>query len=131
VPSTDTYIEKDSSINEEIDKYRLMATNALFDREDVIIVASVSCIYGLGSPEAYYGMLISLEMGQKIERKALLDKLVQCQYERNDNGLYRGRFRVRGETVDVFPAYEAEKAIRIVIGDEGITGIYAIDPLRV
>ena len=118
VPPTDTYIEKDSSINEEIDKLRLSATNALFERDDVLIVASVSCIYGLGSPEAYYGMLIHLEQGDQIERKALLDKLIQCQYERNDFDFYRGRFRLRGENIDVFPAYEEERAIRIVIDDD-------------
>jgi len=129
VPSTDTYIEKDSSINEEIDKLRLLATNALFERDDVIIVASVSCIYGLGSPEAYYGMLIYIEDGQKIERKAVLDKLVQCQYERNDMDFYRGRFRVRGENIDIFPAYEEERAIRIVLDENIVTSIYNIDPL--
>ncbi|HQM76998.1 MAG TPA: excinuclease ABC subunit UvrB [Syntrophorhabdaceae bacterium] len=129
VPSTDTYIEKDSSINEEIDKLRLLATNALFERDDVIIVASVSCIYGLGSPEAYYGMLIYIEDGQKIERKAVLDKLVQCQYERNDMDFYRGRFRVRGENIDIFPAYEEERAIRIVLDENIVTSIYTIDPL--
>ncbi len=129
VPPTDTYIEKDSSINEEIDKLRLSATNALFERDDVLIVASVSCIYGLGSPEAYYGMLIYVEQGDRIERKDLLDKLIQCQYERNDIDFYRGRFRLRGENIDVFPAYEEEKAIRIVLDNDVVSGIYAIDPL--
>ncbi|MCX5815010.1 MAG: excinuclease ABC subunit UvrB [Proteobacteria bacterium] len=129
VPTTDTYIEKDSSINEEIDKLRLLATNALFERDDVIIVASVSCIYGLGSPEAYYGMLIYLEEGQKIERKTVFDKLIQCQYERNDMDFYRGRFRVRGANIDIFPAYEEERAFRIVLDDDIITRIHTIDPL--
>jgi excinuclease ABC subunit B len=129
VPPTDTYIEKDSSINEEIDKLRLSATNALFEREDVLIVASVSCIYGLGSPEAYYGMLIYLEQGDRVERAQLLDKLIQCQYERNDIDFYRGRFRLRGENIDVFPAYEEEKAIRIVLDNDIVSGIYVIDPL--
>ncbi len=129
VPPTDTYIEKDSSINEEIDKLRLSATNALFERNDVLIVASVSCIYGLGSPEAYYGMLISLQVDDKIERAALLAKLIECQYERNDFDFYRGKFRLRGENIDVFPAYEEEKAIRIVLDDDRVTGIFAIDPL--
>ena len=129
VPPTDTYIEKDSSINEEIDKLRLSATNALFERDDVLIVASVSCIYGLGSPEAYYGMLIYLEQGGRTERKALLDKLIQCQYERNDIDFYRGRFRLRGANIDVFPAYEEERAIRIVIDDDVVSDIYAFDPL--
>jgi excinuclease ABC subunit B len=130
IPSSDTYIEKDSSINEEIDKLRLLATNALFDRDDVIIVASVSCIYGLGSPEAYYGMLIALEEGQQMDRRALLDKLIQCQYERNDLDFYRGRFRVRGEAIDIFPAYEEEKAFRVVLGEKSVEGLYLIDPLK-
>ncbi|MDD5245748.1 MAG: DEAD/DEAH box helicase family protein, partial [Syntrophorhabdaceae bacterium] len=129
VPTTDTYIEKDSSINEEIDKLRLLATNALFERDDVIIVASVSCIYGLGSPEAYYGMLISLEENQAMERKTLLNKLVQCQYERNDIDFYRGRFRIRGENIDIFPSYEEEKAIRVVLNDDSVVSICSIDPL--
>lgn len=129
VASTDTYIEKDSSINEEIDKLRLSATNALFEREDVLIVASVSCIYGLGSPEAYYGMLIYLEQGQQMGRKELLDKLIQCQYERNDMDFYRGKFRLRGENIDVFPAYEEDRAIRIVLDNDVVEAIVAIDPL--
>ncbi len=129
VPPTDTYIEKDSSINEEIDKLRLSATNALFEREDVLIVASVSCIYGLGSPEAYYGMLVYLEEGDEIDRRALFDKLIQCQYERNETDFYRGRFRVRGETVDVYPAYEEDKAYRIVLDRDRVSGLYVIDPL--
>ncbi|HEY3275709.1 MAG TPA: excinuclease ABC subunit UvrB [Syntrophorhabdaceae bacterium] len=130
LPQSDTYIEKDSSINEEIDKLRLKATNALFERDDVIIVASVSCIYGLGSPEAYYGMLLYLEEGQPVDRRIILDKLIQCQYERNDLDFYRGRFRIRGENIDVFPAYEEDKAVRIVLDDRGITALYHIDPLR-
>jgi excinuclease ABC subunit B len=129
VPTTDTYIEKDSSINEEIDKLRLLATNALFERNDVIIVASVSCIYGLGSPEAYYGMLVSLEENQVMERKTLLNKLIQCQYERNDIDFYRGRFRVRGENIDIFPSYEEERAIRVVLNDDRVASICSIDPL--
>jgi excinuclease ABC subunit B len=129
VPPTDTYIEKDASINEEIDKLRLSATNALFERDDVLIVASVSCIYGLGSPEAYYGMLISLAQGDTVERKELLDKLIQCQYERNDLDFYRGRFRLRGESIDVFPAYEEEKALRILLDNDTVQAIYAFDPL--
>jgi excinuclease ABC subunit B len=129
VPSTDTYIEKDSSINEEIDKLRLSATNALFEREDVLIVASVSCIYGLGSPEAYYGMLVYVQEGDRMERKDLLDKLIQSQYERNDIDFYRGRFRIRGENIDIFPAYEKERAIRILLDNDVVSAIYAIDPL--
>ncbi|MBP1731390.1 MAG: excinuclease subunit [Deltaproteobacteria bacterium] len=129
VPPTDTYIEKDASINEEIDKLRLSATNALFEREDVLIVASVSCIYGLGSPEAYYGMLICLEEGDQVDRRELFDKLIQSQYERNEIDFYRGRFRVRGETVDVYPAYEEDRAYRIVFDRDTISRIYVIDPL--
>jgi excinuclease ABC subunit B len=129
VASTDTYIEKDSSINEEIDKLRLAATNALFERDDVLIVASVSCIYGLGSPDAYYGMLVYLEEGDAVERRVILDKLIQCQYERNDMDFYRGRFRIRGENIDVFPAYEAERAYRIILDGDRVDGLYAIDPL--
>jgi excinuclease ABC subunit B len=128
-PQTDTYIEKDSSINEEIDKLRLMATNALFERDDVIIVASVSCIYGLGSPEAYYGMLIVLEEGQNIPRRMLLDKLIDSQYERNDTDFYRGKFRIRGENIDIFPAYEEENAYRVVLVDDKVESIHTIDPL--
>jgi len=128
-PQTDTYIEKDSSINEEIDKLRLMATNALFERDDVIIVASVSCIYGLGSPEAYYVMLIVLEEGQNIPRRMLLDKLIDSQYERNDTDFYRGKFRIRGENIDIFPAYEEENAYRVVLVDDKVESIHTIDPL--
>jgi excinuclease ABC subunit B len=128
-PQTDTYIEKDSSINEEIDKLRLLATNALFERDDVIIVASVSCIYGLGSPEAYYGMLIVLEEGQGVPRRMLLDKLIDCQYERNDTDFYRGKFRVRGENIDIFPAYEEEKAYRVILANDKVESIHTIDPL--
>ena len=129
VPPTDTYIEKDSSINEEIDKLRLSATNALFEREDVLIVASVSCIYGLGSPEAYYGMLIHIEEGDEIDRRQLFDKLIQCQYERNEIDFYRGRFRVRGETIDVYPAYEEDRAYRITLDRDKVASLYVIDPL--
>ncbi len=129
IPSTDTFIEKDSSINEEIDRMRLMATNALFEREDIIIVASVSCIYGLGSPETYYGMLLTIEEGQVIERQAILQKLVQGQYERNDMDFYRGRFRVRGGTIDVFPPYEEDRAFRIIHDEDRVVSISGIDPL--
>ena len=106
VPTTDTYIEKDSSINEEIDKLRHSATRSLLTRRDVLIVASVSCIYGLGSPEAYHGMLIRLERGMELDRNQFLRRLVEIQYSRNDVDFHRGTFRVRGDTVEVFPAYE-------------------------
>ena len=129
IPSSDTFIEKDSSINEEIDRMRLLATNALFEREDIIIIASVSCIYGIGSPETYYGMLLHIEDGQAIERQAILKKLVQCQYERNDIDFYRGRFRIRGGTIDVYPPYEEDRAFRIIHDEDRITSISSIDPL--
>jgi excinuclease ABC subunit B len=129
IPSTDTFIEKDSSINEEIDRMRLLATNALFEREDIIVVASVSCIYGLGSPETYYGMLLHVEEGQAIERQAILQRLIQCRYERNDIDFYRGKFRVRGSTIDVFPPYEEDRAFRIIHDEDRVTSISSIDPL--
>ncbi len=130
VPTTDTYIEKDASINEEIDKMRHSATHALLERNDVIIVASVSCIYGLGSPEAYQGMLLFLEDQQEIERDKVLMKLVELQYQRNDTDFHRGTFRVRGDVVEVFPAHEEEKAIRLEFFGDQIESISEIDPLR-
>ncbi len=130
VPSTDTYIEKDASINEEIDKMRHSATYALLERNDVIIVASVSCIYGLGSPEAYQGMLLYLEDQQEIERDKVLKKLVELQYQRNDTDFHRGTFRVRGDVVEVLPAHEEKKAIRIEFFGDLIESISEIDPLR-
>src|SRR2546429_7609380 len=118
VPSTDTYIEKDSSINDEIDKLRHSATKALLERNDVLIVASVSCIYGLGSPASYFDMLVLLERGTELERDAMLRKLVDMQYHRNDYDFHRGTFRVRGDVVEVFPAYEEARAIRVeLFGD--------------
>src|ERR687895_380624 len=118
VPASDSYIEKEATINEEIDRMRLSATRSLFERRDVVIVASVSCIYGLGSPEAYYGMLLPLEVGQRIDRDQILRKLVEIQYERNDTEFGRGTFRVRGDIVEVVPSYE-EHALRIgLFGDE-------------
>ncbi|MBI4263117.1 MAG: excinuclease ABC subunit UvrB, partial [Acidobacteria bacterium] len=118
VPATDSYIEKEATINDEIDRMRLSATRSLFERRDVVIVASVSCIYGLGSPEAYYGMLLPLELGQRIDRDQILRKLVEIQYERNDTEFGRGTFRVRGDIVEVVPSYE-EHALRIgLFGDE-------------
>jgi excinuclease ABC subunit B len=130
IPSTDTYIEKDTQVNEEIDKLRHSATRSLLERNDVIIVASVSCIYGLGSPEAYHGMLLYLEKGMAISREDILSKLVEIQYERNDIDFHRGSFRVRGDVIEVFPAHEESHAIRIeLIGDE-VEAIWEIDPLR-
>jgi excinuclease ABC subunit B len=130
VPSTDTYIEKDSLINEEIDRMRHAATYALLTRRDSLIVASVSCIYGIGAAEAYLGMKLDLARGVEVRRDAVLRRLVEIQYERNDVDFARGTFRVRGDTVEIFPAYEREKAIRIEwFGDE-IDAISEVDPLR-
>jgi len=130
VPTTDTFIEKDSSINEEIDKLRHSATRSLLSRRDVLIVASVSCIYGLGSPEAYYGMLVRLEEGMELDRNELLRRLVENQYQRNDIDFHRGTFRVRGDTVEVFPAYEEKLALRIEFFGDEVEAISEIDPLR-
>lgn len=130
LPATDTYIEKDSAINEEIDKLRHAATHALLTRRDVIIVASVSCIYGLGSPEAYLGMIVQLEVGREIPREDLLKRLVEIQYERNDIDFHRGTFRVRGDVVEIFPPYEDEQALRVGFFGDTIEAIVQIDPLR-
>ncbi len=129
LPTTDTYIEKDASINDEIDKMRHSATHHLFERRDVIIVASVSCIYGLGSPEAYHGMLLFLEKGMEIEREEVLSKLVDIQYKRNDVDFQRGAFRVRGDVVEVLPIYERNEAIRIEFFGEEIERLSTFDPL--
>jgi len=130
VPSTDTYVEKDASINDEIDKLRHSATKALLERNDVLIVASVSCIYGLGEPEVYFEMLVFLEEGQRIERDRVLRKLVDIQYQRNDYDFHRGTFRVRGDIVEVFPAYEESRAVRIEFFGDDVEALYEIDPLR-
>jgi excinuclease ABC subunit B len=129
LPTTDTYIDKDSSINEQIDRMRHSATNALFERTDVIVVASVSCIYGLGSPEAYHGMLLFLEKGQHIDRNEILRKLVDIQYTRNDFDFHRGTFRVRGDVVEIFPASHETTAIRIELFGDEIDAISEFDPL--
>ena len=130
VPSTDTYIEKDASINDEIDKMRHAATKALLERNDVLVVASVSCIYGLGSPARYFDMLVLLERGAETERDAMLRKLVDMQYERNDFDFHRGTFRVRGDVVEIFPAYEETKAIRVELFGDTVEALCEIDPLR-
>ncbi len=130
LPSTDTYIEKDASINEEIDKMRHRATYSLLERRDVIVVASVSCIYGLGSPEAYYGMLVQAEQGVEADRDEMLRKLTEIQYERNDLDFHRGTFRVRGDVVEIFPAYEEDRALRIEFFGDTVEKISEIDPLR-
>jgi excinuclease ABC subunit B len=128
VPSTDSYIEKEATINDEIDRMRLSATRSLFERRDVIIVTSVSCIYGLGSPEAYYGMLLPLQVGQRIPRDQILRKLVEIQYERNDLEFTRGTFRVRGDVVEVYPSYE-EQALRIELFGDDVDALTTFDPL--
>jgi excinuclease ABC subunit B len=129
VPQSDTFIEKEATINEEIDRMRHSATRALFERRDVLIVASVSCIYGLGSPEAYHGMMLLLEKGMTVDRDAALRKLVEIQYERTNADLRRGAFRVRGDTVEIWPSY-AEDALRIEFWDDEIDSIARIDPVR-
>ena len=128
IPSGDVYIEKEATINEELDKLRLSATRSLFERRDAIIVASVSCIYGLGSPEAYYGMLLLLERGQKIKRDDITKRLVEILYDRNDMDFRRGTFRVRGDVIEVFPTYD-ESAFRIELFGDEIESLSQIDPL--
>jgi excinuclease ABC subunit B len=130
IPQTDTFIEKDSSINETIDKMRHSATRSLLERRDVIIIASVSCIYGLGSPEAYQNMLVHLIQKEDSDRDQVLKKLVEIQYNRNDMDFHRGTFRVRGDVVEVFPAYEEALAVRIEFFGDTVEGIFEIDPLR-
>src|SRR5882762_336976 len=128
VPATGSYIDKEATINDEIDRMRLSATRSLFERRDVIIVASVSCIYGLGSPEAYYGMLLPLERGQRITREDILRKLVEIQYERNDTDFGRGTFRVRGDIIEVYPSYE-EQGLRISLFGDEVDELTSFDPL--
>jgi excinuclease ABC subunit B len=128
IPSGDVYIEKEATINSELDKLRLSATRSLFERRDCIIVASVSCIYGIGSPEAYYGMLLMLEKGQKIERKAITQRLVDILYERHEGDFKRGTFRVRGDVIEVFPTYD-DLAYRISLWGDEIETLEQIDPL--
>jgi excinuclease ABC subunit B len=130
VASSDTYIEKDSLINEAIDRLRHAATRSLLERNDVIIIASVSCIYGLGSAEAYQGMLLLLEIGTEMSRQDILRKLVEIQYERNEQDFHRGTFRARGDVIDIFPAYEDRRAIRIELFGDEVDSLSLIDPLR-
>ncbi len=129
VPQSDTYIEKEATINDEIDRLRHSATRSLFERRDVVIVASVSCIYGLGSPEAYHGMMILFEPGMEVERDALLRKLVEIQYERTTLDLERGKFRVRGDVIEIFPSYE-EFGVRVELFGDEVESLSAIDPVR-
>jgi excinuclease ABC subunit B len=128
VPASDTYIEKEATINEEIDRLRLSATRSLFERRDVIVVASVSCIYGLGDPDAYFGMILFVEKGQQIKREDFLRKLVELQYERSEIEFDRGNFRVRGDVVEIYPSYQ-DKAYRIEFWGDEVEAIYTIDPL--
>ncbi len=130
IPASDTYIEKDSSINDEIDRMRHAATTALFERNDLIIVASVSCIYGLGSPEAYHQMMLFLEEGTNIDRDEVLKKLVEIQYERHEYDFFRGSFRVRGDVLEIFPAASEEVAIRVTFFGDEVEGIFEVDPLK-
>jgi excinuclease ABC subunit B len=130
IPQSDTYIEKDTSINETIDKMRHSATRSLLERRDVVIIASVSCIYGLGSPEDYRNMLVHLIQTEETDRDEVLRRLVQIQYTRNDVDFHRGTFRVRGDVVEIFPAYEEDKAIRIEFFGDTVDGVYEVDPLR-
>src|SRR5580704_13233116 len=127
IPASDTYIEKESTINDELDRLRMSATRSLFERRDVIIVASVSCIYGLGSPEAYYGMLLMIEKGQSVSREAILRKLVEMQYQRAED-LRRGTFRVRGDSIEIHPPYE-DDAFRIELWGDQVEAIRPMDPL--
>ena len=128
VPAADLYIEKESTINDELDKLRLSATKSLFERRDTLIVASVSCIYGLGSPEAYYGMLLFLEKGQKIKREDITRKLVEILYERTDGDFRRGTFRVRGDVIEIFPTYD-DMAYRVELWGDQVESLTQIDPL--
>ncbi|MBL8706238.1 MAG: DEAD/DEAH box helicase family protein, partial [Rhodospirillales bacterium] len=129
VPRTDTYIEKESSINEQIDRMRHSATRALLERDDVIIVASVSCIYGIGSVESYSRMVFDVEVGKGIDRTELLKRLVELQYRRNDVGFQRGAFRVRGDTVEIFPAHYEDRAWRVGLFGDEVESIHEFDPL--
>ena len=128
IPAADVYIEKEATINDELDKLRMSATRSLFERRDCLIVASVSCIYGIGSPEAYYGMLVMLEKGQKISRQEILRRLVEIQYERNDLDFRRGTFRVRGDVIELYPTYE-DNAYRIEMWGDQVESLAQIDPL--
>ncbi|MFY9270604.1 MAG: DEAD/DEAH box helicase family protein, partial [Candidatus Manganitrophaceae bacterium] len=130
IPQSDTYIEKDSSINDAIDRMRHSATSSLLERNDIIIIASVSCIYGLGSPEAYHDMLVYLEVGKEVGRDRVLKKLVEIQYERNDFDFHRGTFRVRGDRIEIFPAASEDRCIRVDFFGDTVDTIEEIDPLR-
>ena len=129
VPRSDTYIEKTSAINEQIDRMRHAATRSLLERRDVIIIASVSSIYGIGDPESYSDMVVSLEVGDVLDRQLLINKLVELQYTRNDMALQRGNFRPKGDTIDIYPSHLEDSAWRISMFDDEIEQITAFDPL--
>ncbi|MBN3585051.1 excinuclease ABC subunit B, partial [Algoriphagus aestuarii] len=129
VPQTDTYIEKDSSINEEVERLRHSATTALLTRRDTVVVASVSCIYGLGTPQEYVDRMATVEVGMEIDRDELLRRLVEMQYTRNDLAFTRGTFRVRGDTLEVFPAHYEDRAWRVSLFGDEVEAIHEIDPL--
>ncbi|MGH7350278.1 MAG: DEAD/DEAH box helicase family protein, partial [Candidatus Rokuibacteriota bacterium] len=130
IPQSDTYIEKDALVNDEIDRMRHSATTSLFERRDVVVVASVSCIYGIGEPETYHGMHVSLRAGQTMDRDALIRALVAVQYERNDYDFRRGTFRVRGDVVEVFPAAAESEALRVEFWGDSVERLMTLDPLR-
>src|SRR5437773_7619455 len=129
VPRTDTYVEKESSLNEQIDRMRHSATRAILERRDVVVVASVSCIYGIGSVETYSQMTEAVEVGSRINRNKLLAKFVELQYRRNDHNFFRGSFRVRGDTIELFPAHYEDRAWRITLFGDEVEAIHEIDPL--
>src|SRR5258705_3941212 len=129
IPRTDTYIEKDSSVNEEIDRMRHSATRAILERDDVIIVASVSCIYGIGSVETYSGTAVRIQRGDKVDRQAAIQNLVALQYRRNDDNFTRGAFRVRGDTIDIFPAHQENRAWPVELVGDLVDSITEFDPL--
>src|SRR5205085_1976687 len=129
VPRTDTYVEKESSLNEQIDRMRHSATRAILERRDVVVVASVSCIYGIGSVETYSQMTLSLTKGDRVNRTQLLARFVELQYRRNDHNFFRGSFRVRGDTIELFPAHYEDRAWRISLFGDDIEAIHEIDPL--
>src|SRR3954447_26005052 len=130
MPASDTFVEKDAIINDQIDRMRHAATHSLLSRSDVIIIASVSCIYGIGSAETYSGLLINIVKGEEVRRDNLLRQLVDIQYQRNDTDFHRGTFRVRGDVVEIFPVYEEALAIRVEFFGDEVDGIHEIDPLR-
>src|SRR5574343_1614397 len=129
VPSRDLYIEKDSSINDHIEQMRLSATKSLIERRDVVIVATVSCIYGIGDRDEYHNMILTMRVGDRMDQRAIIKRLTDMQYERNDLDFTRGNFRVRGDVIDIFPAEHAEHAVRVTLFDDEIEGLQFFDPL--